>query len=483
MKSAELAAALLLALTAPALAVVLPASIAQPAVRVAPRCALAEKAKTKLTSQHCASIATFLNENFEAELLEWTLAKTEVGKTSRGKNMFSGGSWKPRRSVVEALDGEKLTLRVDVAVRGKPDEEVITELPFDARAASLEELQWKLIELSTALGQHTATASLLAMPDTFDDYSLPDDMWLNDTPNQHSVRQMIYGDVTEGLLAAIADEGCSRRMSVWCTPPELNMEMDSYRVGTLLELVRELGLALANQGKKVRICVQGSMGEGAFSGMPRVLSGVRKVMTMMDWGDGNKILGPRYTDPDPDNDAEGAVRFGAVGAAEVVDDDDVLLVLAPQSMVGASIHEPLSEMAEAAGDRPFVIVNALLQDKMSAAGVMSYRGRGDRIAFAESFKPVYHFRLLYSGTTFMYPILGALRMSHAGTFPSDEQPYIVYSRVTTADGAHERYLPVDVSQGEPSPETLTKVVPRVVRKMQVDKDGTMTFFGTAGDGR
>ena len=103
-------AALLLALTAPALAAVLPASIAQPALRVAPRCALAEKAKTKLTSQHCASIATFLNDNFEAELLEWTLAKTEVGKTSRGKNMFSGGSWKPRRSVVEALDGEKLTL-------------------------------------------------------------------------------------------------------------------------------------------------------------------------------------------------------------------------------------------------------------------------------------------------------------------------------------------------------------------------------------
>ena len=95
-----------------------PAStVAAARVRPLPRCALAEKAKTKLTSQHCASIATFLNDNFEAELLEWTLAKTEVGKTSRGKNMFSGGSWKPRRSVVEALDGEKLTLRVDVAVR------------------------------------------------------------------------------------------------------------------------------------------------------------------------------------------------------------------------------------------------------------------------------------------------------------------------------------------------------------------------------
>lgn len=59
--------------------------------------------------------------------------------------------------------------------------------------------------------------------------------------------------------------------------------MDTYRVGTLLELVRSVGLGCHRQGLKIRICVQASMGEGAFTGTPRVLSGVNKLLLMMDW--------------------------------------------------------------------------------------------------------------------------------------------------------------------------------------------------------
>jgi hypothetical protein len=36
----------------------------------------------------------------------------------------------------------------------------------------------------------------------------------------------------------------------------------AYGVGTLLELVREIAMKLAADGKKVRVCVQGSMGTG-----------------------------------------------------------------------------------------------------------------------------------------------------------------------------------------------------------------------------
>ena len=61
------------------------------------------------------------------------------------------------------------------------------------------------------------------------------------------------------------------------------MEMDSYRVGTLLELVREAALGFAEYGLKCRVCVQGSMGQGAFQGVPRVLSGVNKLLQLMDW--------------------------------------------------------------------------------------------------------------------------------------------------------------------------------------------------------
>ena len=48
-------------------------------------------------------------------------------------------------------------------------------------------------------------ASLLALPGATDNWSLPDSMWLNTLPNSHSVRDMIYGDVSGALLAATRD--------------------------------------------------------------------------------------------------------------------------------------------------------------------------------------------------------------------------------------------------------------------------------------
>ena len=151
-------AALLLALAAPALAVVLPASIAQPALRVAPRCAGREgQDKPRGT----ASVATFLNENLRPSC-------SVDARQDGGRQDESQQEHVQRRLVEAAAERRRGAGRREINAarrrRGarKPDEEVITELPFDARAASLEELQWKLIELSTALGQHTATASLLA---------------------------------------------------------------------------------------------------------------------------------------------------------------------------------------------------------------------------------------------------------------------------------------------------------------------------------
>ncbi len=174
------------------------------------------------------------------------------------------------------------------------------------------------------------------------------------------------------------------------SPPELNMEMDSYRVGSLLELVREMALGFARAGLRTRVCVrgptrhrsspcmhvlitallsclqvcvQGSMGQGAFTGVPRVLSGVTKLLTMMDWQaeEGEEYEGLLTGSTAAQGEGAGAeggdvagggasasealVRFGAVGASEVGATDDVLLVIAPQSMVRASIQtRPLACM-------------------------------------------------------------------------------------------------------------------------------------------
>lgn len=40
--------------------------------------------------------------------------------------------------------------------------------------------------------------------------------------------------------------------------------MDVFRIGTLLELCREVATALAADGKRVKVCVQKSMGQGVF---------------------------------------------------------------------------------------------------------------------------------------------------------------------------------------------------------------------------
>lgn len=34
-----------------------------------------------------------------------------------------------------------------------------------------------------------------------------------------------------------------------------------------------------------QVCVQGSMGQGAFAGIPLQLAGTRKILEFMDWGD------------------------------------------------------------------------------------------------------------------------------------------------------------------------------------------------------
>nr|KAJ0218398.1 hypothetical protein LSAT_V11C300139420 [Lactuca sativa] len=60
-------------------------------------------------------------------------------------------------------------------------------------------------------------------------------------------------------------------MGVFVTD-EKGMTDDVYQIGTLMELVRVLALSFSNDGKCVKVFVQGSMGEGALAGMPLQLA-------------------------------------------------------------------------------------------------------------------------------------------------------------------------------------------------------------------
>ncbi|KAG9138671.1 hypothetical protein Leryth_018556 [Lithospermum erythrorhizon] len=215
--------------------------------------------------------------------------------------------------------------------------------------------------------------------------------------------------------------------------PELNPEMDVYRIGTLMELVRVLALSFADDGKRVKVCVQGSMGQGALAGIPLQLAGSRKILEYMDWGD----YGAKGT----------FVNIGAVvqkveekghGSQNISDfkcerseQDDIFILIAPQNAVGNCIIDDMKAMTDAAGSRPVILINPKLKDLPASSGIMQTMGREKRLEYAASFELYYIFRLLYySGT--QYPIMGALRMA----YPND---YELFRRVDELPGK-EKYV-------------------------------------------
>jgi adenylate kinase len=207
--------------------------------------------------------------------------------------------------------------------------------------------------------------------------------------------------------------------------------MDVFRVGTLLEMVREMATALAIDGKKVKVCVQGSMGQGVFQGLPLSLSGVRRILEAMDFGE-----------------AEAFVSFGAVGAGDI-DGADYYILISPQNIVGASIVPYLSAMAEEAEARgkTLILINPNLSDRPSSGGLMGVRGRKERIDFSDSFEICAHYRLLYKAGQY-FPIEGALRFCYGGKWE-------VYDREDLGKGK-ERYVLKGEFDEEPGGGEITE---------------------------
>ncbi|KAE8126133.1 hypothetical protein FH972_020877 [Carpinus fangiana] len=238
---------------------------------------------------------------------------------------------------------------------------------------------------------------------------------LNNIPHSREIRKYFYTDVLEATRRAINDG--RTRLKVEINIPELNPEMDVYRIGTLMELVRVIALSFADDGKRVKVCVQGSMGQGAQAGMPLQLAGTRQILEFMDWGDYGAL--------------ETFVKIGSVGAKEVDEQDDMFIIVAPQNAVGNCIIDDLKAMTDAAGNRSVILVNPRLKDLPGSSGIMQTMGRDKRLEYAASFENCYFFRLLYYAGT-QYPIMGALRMS----FP---YRYELYKRVDGLSGK-EKYV-------------------------------------------
>ncbi|XP_058067512.1 adenylate kinase 5, chloroplastic isoform X2 [Magnolia sinica] len=262
---------------------------------------------------------------------------------------------------------------------------------------------------------------------------------LNNIPHSREIRKYFYDDVLRATQRAVEDGRIRLK--------------DVYRIGTLMELVRVLALSFADDGKHVKVCVQGSMGEGALAGMPLQLAGTRKILEFMDWGD---------------YDAMGTfINIGSIGAKEVNEQDDIFILVAPQNAVGNCIIDDLKAMTDAAGSRPVIIVNPRLKDLPSSSGIMQTMGRDKRLEYAASFESSYSFRLLYYAGT-QYPIMGALRMSYP-------YRYELYKRVDDPSGK-EKYVILATFPQKPTVDEINDAFTGKPRNQEKAASGIWNFF-------
>lgn len=286
--------------------------------------------------------------------------------------MFSDGT--PDASPVSKVRSPFASMEVISISEDNPIDDLVRRLNRLCWIVNKPMITGKLIQLALQLGGDGVG-------------ELKENMFLNQVPHNRYVRKYFYEMAANATLEAVTlcSEGkISNRMKLVAMFPEMNPAMDSYRIGTILEMTRAITIKLVEQNLRVRVCVQGSMGVGIFTAVPKQLNGVNRLLQMMDWqaeeGEDNEGMLGNY------------LNFGGVGKEHVVnahtaedgtkvEQDDVFLLVAPQSMVGvdSSIIPALSEMVDAAGDRPVILINPDLTDKVSSNGQQNVRGRQQRL--------------------------------------------------------------------------------------------------------
>lgn len=239
---------------------------------------------------------------------------------------------------------------------------------------------------------------------------------MNNIPHTREMRRHFYSEITAAVMAGL--RAGNTRLNVRCTIPELNTEFDVYRVGTLLEMVRDVACAVAADGSKVKVCVQQALGDGVFQGTPLSLSGVMRIMQQMDWGEAKEFISLGNLGA---GEVNGSKKSEDLDGNEIDNtsstsgDADVFILISPQNITGHTVIPLLEEMTQAADKlgKAIILINPKLQDVQSSGGIMGVRGRQDRQDFIKTFTPAYHFRLLYLGAG-PYPIMGALRHTYGG---------------------------------------------------------------------
>lgn len=315
----------------------------------------------ELSSKQKEFICGYLNTNHPDLVQQFAQALTDLGREISKANAWSGGSMALEDAQLIDITAEEVTLETCCRVRNKSElrkdkmtfsldaapqrsrlYEDIPIVPTNDKAPypPIDNVVRKLCRLCWIVKMPQVTGKLIQMALQLEGSGigkLPENLYLNQVPHNRYVRQYFYEEAAAAGKEAVllCSQGrLSNRMQIISMFPETNPNMDSYRIGTILEMVRAMAIALAEENVRVKVCVQESMGVGIFTGVPKQLSGVARLLQMMDWqskeGEENEGMVGDY------------VRFGGVGAQHVTNtvkaengtivqhQDDVFMIIAPQ---------------------------------------------------------------------------------------------------------------------------------------------------------
>jgi Protein of unknown function (DUF2470) len=245
-----------------------------------------KKQEQLLDAKQLDFLLGYMNKHHESTLKKLATAFTPLGQEMNKMNTWSGGSMTLTTAKMVDVDTLHVKLSVQVEKRGKvSDSETIVTFPLDTNVVTgrskytdlplvecdennrrsplddivrrLNRLCWmvqdehvtgKLIQLALQLGggnkkNGAATTGI---------GKIPDNLYLNQVPHNVYVRNYFYTSASQAVKDAVISCSLHRgrfcnRMQVISAFPEMNPSMDSYRIGTILEMCRDMCITLAEQ--------------------------------------------------------------------------------------------------------------------------------------------------------------------------------------------------------------------------------------------
>lgn len=198
------------------------------------------------------TITALLNKHLPQKSIEaLSLTDAALKSTIDKANFWMGGNFVIQTCSIRAISSAGITIDVNYIKGNKPNTmSVLLPYPIDTPAYDERSLKVALISMLYKVGKVKDTA-IIASLEFGDNFELPTNFRFNDVPHREWVRAFINDLAKDAVLQAINDEGLRNksRLQMKLNFPEVNPAFDTYRIGTILEIIRHITLCLVvNEG-------------------------------------------------------------------------------------------------------------------------------------------------------------------------------------------------------------------------------------------